>query len=220
MPKLLSRTRTRTDYLAFLLSREWPVLLSATGVVLGVVTLLPSALGLALSVIAVLLGTITLIRDVRLLNARWSAYDFSTIAAPFPATELQPPVSYPDAHYLHIPNRGTVMLSAEMDKALRTRRFTVEIDEEPYRLPARLRATAPHVLPLQARGRLLFNGTVLGMHGEPLPTAVREHTGRSRRSQHDRHDQRRVPAGHRAVGAQLRESPAARARGERHAGTA
>ncbi|SDM63372.1 hypothetical protein [Allokutzneria albata] len=174
MPKLLSRTRTRTDYLAFLLSREWPVLLSATGVVLGVVTLLPSALGLALSVLALLLGTITLIRDVRLLRGRWSAYDFSTIAAPFPSAELPPPLSYPDARYLHIPNRGTVMLSAEMDKALQTRRFTVEIDEEPYRLPARLRATAPHVLPLQARGRLLFNGNVLGMHGEPLPAAGSE----------------------------------------------
>ncbi|MFB9903649.1 hypothetical protein [Allokutzneria oryzae] len=184
MPKLLSRTRTRTDYLAFLLSREWPVLVSALGVVLGVVTLLPSALGLALSVIALALGTITLIRDVRLLRARWSAYDFSTIAAPFPCEELPPPLAYPDAHYLHIPNRGTVMLSAEMDKALQGRRFTVEIDEEPYRLPARLRATAPHVLPLQSRGRLVFNGNVLGMHGEPLPAtgtgpgAVRLHRAR------------------------------------------
>ncbi|GAA3987932.1 hypothetical protein GCM10022247_02830 [Allokutzneria multivorans] len=168
-PKLLSRTRTRTDYVTFLLAREWPVLLSASGVVLGAVTLLPSAFGFVLSVVALLLGTITLVRDVRLLNARWSAYDFSAIAAPFPTAELPAPLSYPEAQYLHIPNRGTVLVSPAMDRALLDRRFRIEIDEERYRLPARLRATAPHVLPLQARGRLLFNGIVLGMHGEPLP---------------------------------------------------
>jgi hypothetical protein len=97
--------------------------------------------GVVLSVIALLLGVLTLVRDVRLLRDRWSAYDFSVIAAPFPCDEVPVPASYPGAAYLHVPNRGTALVSDLIDRALWKHNFPVEFDEEPYRLPPKLRAT-------------------------------------------------------------------------------
>ena len=57
-------------------------------------------------------------------------------------------------------------MSDEIDLAVRTRGFASEPADEPHRLPITLKVTAPHVLPLRSRGRLLFNGPVLGMRGE------------------------------------------------------
>lgn len=167
----MRRLRARFDYLVFLGAREWPVVVSALGVLLGLVTLLPSAVALVLSVMALALGITTLVRDVRQFRNRWSAYEFSVIAAPFPREEVPVPAAYPAAGYLHVENRGTALVSDEMDRALRERSYALEVDEKPYRLPPRLKATAPYVLPIRARGRLLFNGSVVGMRGEPLPGA-------------------------------------------------
>ncbi len=138
---------------------------------LGVVTILPSAVGVVLSVVALALGVTTFTRDVRLLRRRWAGFEFTAIAAPFPAGDLPPPAAYPPSEYLAVPARGTALVSAAIDRDLWAGQHTITVAEEPYRLPPALKATAPHVLPLRARGRLLFNGPVVGMHGDPLPAA-------------------------------------------------
>lgn len=167
--KLLRRARSKADHTWFLAVREWPVLVSALGVLLGAITILPSAVGVVISVIALLLGTATFVRDLRNLRKRWSSHEFSLIAAPFPHEQIPPPAAYPEAGYSYLPNRGTALLSDEIDRALRERTFAVRVADEPYRLPPVLRATAPHVLPIRARGRLLFNGPVVGLRTDPLP---------------------------------------------------
>ena len=171
MGKLTRRARARADYLGFIGAREWPLAASGLGVVLGVVTILPSAVGVVLSVVALGLGVATFTRDVRLLRRRWAGFAFTTIAAPFPTAELPPPSAYPPSDYVAVPSRGTALVSAAIDRDLWTERHTITVAEEPYRLPPALKATAPHVLPLRARGRLLFNGPIVGMRGDPLPAA-------------------------------------------------
>ncbi|EQD81480.1 hypothetical protein [Saccharopolyspora erythraea] len=169
--KLIRRARSRADYTWFLAAREWPVLVSALGVLLGAITILPSAVGIVLSLLALVLGIVTFVRDLRQLRGRWSAYEFSSIASPFPHQRIPAPAAYPASQYLHFANRGTALVSDEIDRALRERSFTAVVDEQPYALPPLLRATAPHVLPIRARGRLLFNGAVVGMRTDPLPGA-------------------------------------------------
>ncbi|MCI2419510.1 hypothetical protein MOQ72_18870 [Saccharopolyspora sp. K220] len=169
MRKLIRRARSRADYTWFMAVREWPVLVSALGVLLGAITILPSAVGIVVSIIALVLGTATFIRDLHNLRKRWSSYEFSLIAAPFPHQEIPAPAAYPKAEYSYLPNRGTALHGDEIDRTLQERTFTVRLADEPYRLPPVLRATAPHVLPIRARGRLLFNGPVVGMHSDPLP---------------------------------------------------
>jgi hypothetical protein len=171
MGKLTRRARARADYLGFIGAREWPLAASGLGVVLGVVTILPSAVGVVLSVVALGLGVATFTRDVRLLRRRWAGFAFTTIAAPFPTAELPPPSAYPPSDYVAVRSRGTALVSAAIDRDLWTERHTITVAEEPYRLPPALKATAPHVLPLRARGRLLFNGPIVGMRGDPLPAA-------------------------------------------------
>jgi hypothetical protein len=171
MGKLTRRARAKADYFGFLGAREWPLAASGLGVVLGAVTILPSAVGVVLSAVALGLGIATFSRDVRLLRRRWAGFEFTTIAAPFPAADLPPPAAYPPSAYLAVPARGTALVSAAIDRALWEERHTITVAEEPYRLPPSLKATAPHVLPLRARGRLLFNGPIVGMRGDPLPAA-------------------------------------------------
>ncbi|MEV7549984.1 hypothetical protein AB0N89_10200 [Amycolatopsis sp. NPDC089917] len=171
MGKLTRRARAKADYYAYSAAREWPVAASGVGVVLGAATILPSAIGLVLSVLALVLGTVTFARDLRLLRARWAGFEFSAIAAPFPTAELPPPPAYPGAKYLAVPARGTALVSDAIDEALSAGDFRIVVTEEPYRLPPKLKATAPHVLPLRAKGRVLFNGPIVGMRGEPLPAA-------------------------------------------------
>ncbi|MEV4057143.1 hypothetical protein AB0J55_38570 [Amycolatopsis sp. NPDC049688] len=171
MGKLTRRARAKVDYLGFIGAREWPLAASGLGVVLGVVTILPSAVGVVLSVVALALGVATFTRDVRLLRRRWAGFEFTTIAVPFPTAELPPPPAYPESAYLAVPARGTALVSAAIDRDLWTERHTIDVAEERYRLPPALKATAPHVLPLRARGRLLFNGPIVGMRGDPLPAA-------------------------------------------------
>lgn len=53
------RTRAKAEYLAYVSAREWPIAASGIGVVLGAATVLPSAFGIVLSVLAPALGTAT-----------------------------------------------------------------------------------------------------------------------------------------------------------------
>jgi hypothetical protein len=148
-------------------------LLSAVGVLIGVVTILPSAVGVVLSVVALVLGVVTFARDVRGFRRRWARHDFARVVAPFPTGELPPPAAYPDdATYLVVPNRGTGLVSDDIDRALTGGDMRFTLAEQPYRLPHRLRATAPYVLPRSTRHRMVFNGLVVGMRGDPLPAVA------------------------------------------------
>jgi hypothetical protein len=139
-------------------------------VLIGVVTILPSAVGVVLSVVALVLGVVTLVRDVRGFRRRWARHDFARVVAPFPAGELPPPAAYPDdATYLAVPNRGTGLVSDDIDRALTGADMRFTVAEQPYRLPHQLRATAPYVLPRSTRHRMVFNGLVVGLRGDPLP---------------------------------------------------
>ena len=115
-------------------------------------------------------------RDRRLLRVRWSDYEFSSAAAPFPVDSVPFPASYPDPACLPVPNRGTALVSDEIDRELVRHDVPSEVAEEPYRLPRLLKASAPYVLPVCNHGRLIFNGKVIGMHGDPLPADSRPAT--------------------------------------------
>src|ERR1039458_7481289 len=94
------------------------------------------------------------------------------------------PPSYPSPVYLRVPDRGTALVSDAIDQALAGRVLPSELGEDPYRLPGPLQASAPHVLAVCNHGRLVFNGEVVGMRGDPLPlvhgaaTPVRLHVAR------------------------------------------
>lgn len=183
MSKLARRLRSLSDFILFQVTNEWPILLSATGVILGAATLLPTGVAIVLSVIAFFVGLAALSRDLRQLRHRWSEYEFSTIAAPFPVSSIPPPAAYPDPVYLYIPNRGTALVSDAIDRAVGGRDFKVRVDEELYRLPRTLKASAPYVLPVTSHGRVVFNGRVIGMRSDPLPpgtlsTPIRFHIAR------------------------------------------
>jgi 8-oxo-dGTP pyrophosphatase MutT (NUDIX family) len=169
MSQLGRRLRSRSDYVLFLVTNEWPILLSAAGLILAAAALLPSAVAIVLSIIAFLVGLWALLRDLRQLRHRWSEYEFSSIAAPFPTGSIPPPAAYPDPVYLYVPNRGTALVSDAIDHAIASHDFEMRVDEEPYRLPRTLKASAPYVLPVTSRGRLVFNGKVVGMRSDPLP---------------------------------------------------
>lgn len=161
--------RSRFDYVVFQLTYEWPLMLSAAGVVLGAATILPSTVAIVLSVVAFVIGLGAFVRDLRHLRRRWSDYEFSSIAAPFPIGAIPPPASYPQPVYLHVPNRGTALISDAIDQTIVGHHLMAELDDEPYRLPRILKASAPYVLPVCNHGRLVFNGKIIGMHGDPLP---------------------------------------------------
>ncbi|MGI8447144.1 MAG: hypothetical protein ACR2MP_08205 [Streptosporangiaceae bacterium] len=114
----------------------------------------------------------------------WPDYEFSAPAAPFPVDAAPPPPSYPDPVYLRIPGRGTALVSRAIDQVLAGRGLASELAGEPYRLPGPLVDGAPRVLEACNHGRLVYNGEVVGMRGDPLPpvpgrgTLIRLHTAR------------------------------------------
>ena len=109
--------------------------------------------------------------DERQPGPRWRDYEFSAAADPFPVGQIPPPPAYPGPAYLLLPGRGTALVSDEIDRALAGPGPPSELAGEPYRLPGLLRANAPFVLPVCNRGRLVFNGEVVGMRDDPLPPA-------------------------------------------------
>ncbi|HEX6523951.1 MAG TPA: hypothetical protein VF070_28710 [Streptosporangiaceae bacterium] len=108
-------------------------------------------------------------RDVRELERHWSDYEFSAIAAPFSTESIPPPLAYPEPIYLHVPGRGTALVSDAIDQAVVGASTPAQLDDEPYQLPKTLKASARYVLPVRSHGRLVFNGTIIGMRGDPLP---------------------------------------------------
>jgi 8-oxo-dGTP pyrophosphatase MutT (NUDIX family) len=169
MRGLVRRLRSRYDYTFFMVRNEWPILLSVVGAILGAVTILPSSVGIVLGVIALVLGVGAFLRDWIELRRRWADYEFTRIAAPFPTATIKPPGAYPDPLYLYVPNRGTALVSDPIDQAVASQPMDAWVDEDLYRLPKSLKASAPYVLPKVNYGRLVFNGKIIGMRGDPLP---------------------------------------------------
>lgn len=169
MRKLVRRVRSRSDYAWYLAVREWPLLVVALGVLLGAVVVLPVAVGVVLALIALVLGVIMLTGDLRGLHRRWSGHEFTPAEEPFPHAQFGVPASYPAAVYSHLPGVGTALLSDEIDRAVRERRFAVRIAEQAYRPAPELRTTAPHLPTLHSSDRPLFNGPVVGLRSDPLP---------------------------------------------------
>ena len=108
-------------------------------------------------------------RAVRQLRLPWPDYEFSAPATPFPVDAIPPPLSYPGPVYVRIPHRGTALVSDAIDRALAQGGLAAELASEPYRLPGPLQASAPYVLAACNAGRVVFNGEVVGMRGDPLP---------------------------------------------------
>jgi hypothetical protein len=169
MLQLVPRLRARYDYAFFQLSNEWPLMLSVFGVILGAVTILPSSVGIVLGAIAFVLGLGAFLRDVHELRRRWADYEFTAIAAPFPTATIKPPAAYPVPVYLYVPNRGTALVSDPVDEALASQPMHAQLDEELYHLPKPLKGSARYVLPKMNYGRLVYNGKIIGMRGDPLP---------------------------------------------------
>jgi 8-oxo-dGTP pyrophosphatase MutT (NUDIX family) len=169
MRRLGRLLRSRYDYAFFLVSNEWALLLSVAGVILGAVTILPSAVGIVLGAIAFVVGLGEFLRDLHEFRRRWADYEFTAIAVPFPTSTVPPPGAYPAPIYIHIPGRGTALVSDPIDQALATADIQAQLADEPYQLPKHLKASAPHVLRVVNHGRLVFNGKVIGMRSDPLP---------------------------------------------------
>ncbi|NUS74221.1 MAG: hypothetical protein HOQ05_12560 [Corynebacteriales bacterium] len=166
------RIRARRDYWNFVVKYEWPILLTIMGVVLGVVTILPSAAALALSVLALALGITSLMLEYRNLRDRWSSFTFSPVSELFPVHETPSPPSYTEPVRHSFPNRATAITDNAIDRHLRQAAVPALVEDEPYELSASLRATAPQVLGETAQGGVIFNGPVLGLADDPLPTAA------------------------------------------------
>jgi hypothetical protein len=169
MGQLVRRLRSRCDYAFFQVSNEWPLLLSIAGVIFGAAAILPSSVGIVLGAIAFVVGLGAFLRDVHELRRRWADYEFTAIAAPFPTATIPPPSVYPEPLYLYMPGRGTALVSDPVDRAVASQPIAARLDEEPYRLPKSLRSSASYVLPVINYGRLVFNGKIIGMRGDPLP---------------------------------------------------
>jgi hypothetical protein len=173
MRGLVHRFRARYDYSIFQVRREWPILLSVTGVILGAVTILPSTVGIVLGVIAFVLGLGAFVHDLHELRHRWKDYGFTRFAAPFPTADIRPPSAYPDPVYLFMPGerRGTALVSDDIDRAVASQGMPVRLDEAHYHLPKSLRVSAHYVLPKINAGRSVFNGKIVGMRGDPVQPA-------------------------------------------------
>jgi len=169
MRRLGRLLRSQYDYAFFMVSKEWALVLSVAGVILGAVTILPSAVGIVLGAIAFVLGLGAFLRDVHEFQRKWADYEFTAIAVPFPVSTTPPPGAYPAPVYIHVPGRGTALVSGPIDDALTRASIQARLADESYQLPKHLKASAPHVLRVVNHGRLVFNGKVVGMRSDPLP---------------------------------------------------
>jgi hypothetical protein len=167
--RLKLRLRATTDYWRFVVTREVGVVLAGAGVLLGVASLVPTVLALALSVVALVIGFWDFGRDYRDLRSRWSAFDFHALAIGFDQETVPPPArTYARPRYHYFPH-GTALTDDEIDLHLVRESVPALLVSEPYRLPAELRATAPYVLRAVTDGRFVFNGPVLGLCDDPVP---------------------------------------------------
>lgn len=172
--RLAQRVRAQRDYLSFVMKRQWPLSVGLGGAVAGAITLAPTTWGLAVSAIALLVGTGMLGRDVVLARQQWSRLQCVAVASMFPVTEVKPPLGYESGTYLCIPNRGTMLVHPDADRLLAKGPIAAELDPTPYRLPAELRELAPIALRTMRAGRVIFDGPMLGLRDDLLPAMSSE----------------------------------------------
>ena len=91
---LAKRARAEWDYLSFVLTRIWPLVVGFAGVLAAVVTLAPSQWALVVSVIALVAGFGMFVRDVVLARRQWSRLQCVAVVSPFPVADVQPPLGY------------------------------------------------------------------------------------------------------------------------------
>ena len=122
--------------------------------------------------------------DAHQTGLRWAGYEFSATRRPVSRGRGTSPafVSGPGVPAHPRPRHSP---GQRPDRpALPGPGLVSELAREPYRLPESLRAAAPSVLQACNHGRLVFNGEVVGMRGDPLPpicgrvTPIRLHTAR------------------------------------------
>jgi 8-oxo-dGTP pyrophosphatase MutT (NUDIX family) len=169
VPRIRLLVRAESDRIRFIVGHDAPWQMCAVGLLVAVVTMLPILAGVALSLATLAVGAAKLVHAVRGTRRSWSTHDFAVTTTPFPVADLPPPAAYPDAVYLLVPNRGTGLVCDAIDRVLIERDLTFTVAAGAYRLPPRLRATAPHVLARSNRHRVVFNGALVGLRGDPLP---------------------------------------------------
>jgi hypothetical protein len=123
------------------------------------------AVGVVLSTVALALGVTTFTRDVRLLRRRWAGFEFAAIAAPFPAGPAAGPPRT---------RRRSTSPCPPGEPRWSAPRSTGTCGRTGRRSPSPRSPTGCHPRPrrprrTRSRGRLLFNGPVVGMRGDPLP---------------------------------------------------
>jgi hypothetical protein len=168
------RIRAQWDYMSFVLTRIWPLVVGMAGVLAAVVTLVPSQWGLVVSAVALVAGFGMFIRDVVLAREQWSRLQCVAVVSPFPVADVPPPLGYEGAVYLAVENRGTMLVHPAADRLIREGPIPVELDATTYRLPAELRDIAPLALRTMRAGRVIFDGPMLGLRDDLLPSASGE----------------------------------------------
>ena len=163
------RVRAQRDYLSFVVRRHWPLGVGLGGVMAGIVTLIPSAWGLTVSAVALVVGVGMWGRDVVLARQQWARLQCVAVASMFPVAEVKPPLGYETGTYLCIPNRGTMLVHRDADRVLTEGPIATELDPTPYRLPAELQDLAPLALRTMRTGRVIFDGPMLGLRDDLIP---------------------------------------------------
>src|SRR5215469_7664511 len=101
---LAKRARAQWDYMSFVLTRIWPLVVGMAGVLAAVVPLAPSQWGLVVSAVALVTGFGMFVRDVVLARQQWSLLQCVAVVSPFPVADVQPPLGYEGAVYLAVQN--------------------------------------------------------------------------------------------------------------------
>lgn len=171
---LARRASAKWDYLSFVMRRVWPLVVGVAGVLAGTVALMPSRWGLAVSATLVLVSFVMFVRDVVLARGQWSRFRCDRVISPFPVADVPSPLAYEGAVYLSPPDRGTMQLHPDADRTLQEDLVQVELDPTPYQLPAELRDFAPSALRTMRKGRVVFDGQMLGLRDDLLPAVSGE----------------------------------------------
>ncbi len=179
MPRRLtlpSSLRARRDYLLFRFSRDWPYLLSVTGLVLGVLSLVTTALPSALpsTVLAVLTcvgfagGALTFRRDRREQQELVKPIVVTASSGVLPP--IHPSATYAGATVLSHPRLDGAIVHEQVDDALDGAESELEWQAEPFVLGDDLRATSVQQIGERLKRReIAFNGKVVRLSTDLVP---------------------------------------------------
>ena len=173
------RLRARRDYLLFRFKRDWAFLLSLTGLLLGVLSLLaellptavPSLLIAVVTVVGFFVGAVLFGRDRRdhVESTR------KLVVAAMSATPAMPelPTTYDGARAMTHPTLGPAIVHDGVDDRLDGANLDVEWLPEPFDLADELRRTAVQVIGERLRGgQIAFNGPVVRLGSDLTPATL------------------------------------------------